>query len=56
MENGANVGGGEIGIAEDDEELGCCKPGGTGGKTMRGAGGGDTVDTVVTGLTITSGG
>ena len=52
--NGAILGGGDKGVVGDDEELGCTKPGGTGGKTIRGVGGGDTVDTAVTGLTITS--
>ena len=53
--NRAKVGGGTGGVV-DEEELGCCKPGGTGGKTMRGVGGGDTAVTAVTGFTITSGG
>ena len=53
---GAILDGGGIGAVEDDEELGCIKPGGTGGKTMRGVGEGGTVDTAVTGLTIRSAG
>ena len=53
---GAILDGGGIGVVEDDEELGCIKPGGTGGKTIGGVGDGGTEDTAVTGLTIKSAG